>query len=222
MPVIADIHLTLSVDELLRCQGRAAERLEVKALAQWAIDEAKRLANPAVVYEWFPVQAVEGETARIGDALLHIGPHADLLAAAREAFVSVCTIGPALEEQVQVLLAGERLFEAYLLDTAGVLSLGSAGEPLRRIVEEEAASRGWGIGLALSPGSLVGWTISDQKVLCSLLDLNAIGVKLTPAGILSPQKSAAALVSIGPDYKAQRVGSTCGFCELRDTCWCRH
>jgi hypothetical protein len=222
MPVIADFRLALSIDELLRYQGRAAERPEVKALAQWAIDEAQRLATPAMAYEWFPVHAVEGETARIGDALLHLGPHADLLAPAREAWVSVCTIGSALEEQVETLLAGERLFEGYLLDAVGVMALAATAEPLRHIVEKEAARRGWGVSLVLSPGSLVGWTISDQKVLCALLDLRAIGVNVTVAGILAPQKSGTGLVGIGPDYKTQCVGSACQFCALRHTCWRRH
>ena len=222
MPVIADFHPALSVDALLHQQGRAAERPEVKVLAQWAIDEAQRLAAPAVVYEWFPVNSVEGGTARVGDALLHLGPHADLLAPAREALVSVCTIGKALEEQVQILLADDRLFESYLLDTAGVIALGAAGEPIGRIVEEEAARRGWGVSRALSPGSLAGWTINDQTALCALLDLTAIGVVVTAAGILSPHKSGSGLVGIGPDYTAHCVGSTCQLCELRHTCQFRH
>jgi len=222
MPVIADFHPALSVDALLHHQGRAAERPEVKVLAQWAIDEAQRLAAPAIAYEWFPVHAVEGGTARVGDALLHLGPHADLLAPAREALVSVCTIGKALEEQVQILLADDRLFESYLLDTAGVIALGAAGEPIGRILEEEAARRGWGVSRALSPGSLAGWTINDQKALCALVDLPAIGVAVTAAGILSPQKSGSALIAIGPEYTAHCVGSTCQFCELRHTCQFRH
>jgi len=222
MPVIAGFQFSLSVDELLRYQGRVAERPDVKALTQWAIDEAQRLATPAMVYEWFAVHAVEGETARIGDALLQLGPHADLLAPAREALVGVCTIGPALEEQVQALLADERLFEGYLLDAAGVIALAAIVEPMRCIVEEEAARRGWGVSLVLSPGSLVGWTIGDQKVLCTLLDLSAIGVAVTVAGILAPQKSGSGLIAIGPDYEAQCVGSTCHLCTLRHTCWRRH
>ena len=222
MPAIANFPFVLSVDELLRHQGRAAERPEVKVLAQRAIDEAQRLAAPAVVYEWFPVHAVEGGTAQIGDALLHLGPHADLLAFACEALVSVCTIGKALEERVQTLSADNRLLESYLLDTAGVIALGAAGEPISRIVEDEAARRGWGISRALSPGSLAGWTISDQKALCALLDLTAINVTVTAAGILSPHKSGSGLIGIGPDYTARHTGSTCQFCELRRTCQFRH
>ena len=222
MPVIANFPFVLSVDELLRHQGRAAERPEVKVLAQWAIDEAQRLAAPAIVYEWFPVHAVEGGTAQIGDALLHLGPHADLLAFACEALVSVCTIGKALEERVQTLLAEGRLFEGYLLDTAGVIALGVSGEPLRCVVEEEAVRRGWGVSPALSPGSLPGWTINEQRTLCELLDLSAIGVAITDAGILSPQKSGAGLVGIGPDYAAKRIGSTCHLCRIRNTCQFRH
>jgi hypothetical protein len=222
MPVIANFPLALSVDELLRHQGQAAERPEVKDLAQWAIDEAQRLATPAIAYEWFPVHAVEGGSVQIGDAILHIGIHADLLAFACEALVSVCTIGKALDERVQTLVADNRLFESYLLDTAGVIALGAAGEPISRIIDEKAARRGWGVSRALSPGSLVGWTISDQKALCALLDLTAIGVAVTAAGILTPQKSGSGLVGIGPDYTAKCAGSTCQFCELRHTCQFRH
>ena len=56
--MIADFHLARSVDELLRYHRMPAERPDVKAFAQWAIDQAQRLATPAMVYEWFPVQAV--------------------------------------------------------------------------------------------------------------------------------------------------------------------
>lgn len=222
MPVIANLHPVLSVDDLLHSQGQAAERPEVNELAHWAIDEAQRLVTPAIVYEWFPVQALDSETVQVGDALLHLGPHADLLAPAREALVSVCTIGPALEERVQTLLAEERLFEGYLLDTAGIIALAISGEPLRCVAEEEAISRGWGTSPALSPGSLAGWTINEQRTLCALLDLSAIGVAITDAGILSPQKSGAGLVGIGPDYTAKCVGSTCHLCRLRYTCQFRH
>jgi len=222
MPVIANLHPALSLDDLLHFLGQAAERPKVNELARWAIDEAQLLVTPAVVYEWFPVRALDGERVQVGDALLHLGPHADLLAPAREALVSVCTIGSALEERVQTLLAEGRLFEGYLLDTAGVIALGVSGEPLRCVVEEEAVRRGWGISPALSPGSLPGWTISEQRTLCALLDLSAIGVSITDAGILSPQKSGAGLVGIGPDYAAKRIGSTCHLCRLRNTCQFRH
>lgn len=222
MPVISDFHPSLSASDLLRHQGQAAEQPYVRALAQWATDEAQRLASPAVVYEWFPVRALDSERVQVGDALLHLGQHADLLAPAREALVSVCTIGSALEGRVQTLLAEGKLFEGYLLDTAGVIALGVSGEPLRCVVEEEATRRGWGTSPALSPGSLPGWTINDQRTLCALLDLGAIGVTITDAGILSPQKSGAGLVGIGPDYTATCVGSTCHLCRLQYTCQFRH
>jgi len=222
MPVIENFHPALSIDELLRFQGRAAERPEIKGLAQWAIDEAQQLATPAVVYEWFPVHVVENGTVQIGDAVFNIGLHADLLAFACEALVHVCTIGKALEERVQTLLADNRLLESHLLDTAGIIALGTVGEPIRRIVEEEAARRGWGVSCAMGPGSLAGWTISDQKALCSLVDLTAIGVAITVSGILKPQMSGSGLIGIGPDYKAHCVSSTCQFCRFQNTCQFRH
>jgi hypothetical protein len=222
MPVLKDIEIHISIDDLLRAQGSAAQRPAVRETAQWAIGEAQRLAEPAAVWALLPVHQVDGERARVGEAWLRVGPHADLLAPARQALVSVVTIGPALEEEVRRLVQGGNLLESFMLDSAGVLALAAVGDSLRRLAENLAAQRKWGVSLALAPGSLVGWPIHDQKALCSLLDLAAIGVILNSSQVLVPHKSASRLVGLGPDYTARQVESACRFCPQRETCWRRH
>jgi hypothetical protein len=222
MPVLKDIEIHVSIDELLRAQGSAAQRPAVREAARWAIAEAQRLAEPAAVWDLLPVLQMDGERARVGKAWLHLGPHADLLASASQALVSVGTIGPALEAEARRLVQEGNFLEGFMLDSAGVLALAAVGDSLSRLAETLAAQREWGVSLALAPGSLVGWPVHDQKALCSLLDLAAIGVILNSSQVLVPHKSASRLVGLGPDYTARQVESACRFCPQRETCWRRH
>jgi hypothetical protein len=222
MPILKDIKLHISIDELLRAQGSAAQRPAIYETARWAIAEAQRLAEPAAVWALLPVHQVDGERARVGEAWLRVGSHADLLAPARQALVSVATIGPALEAEERRLVQEGSLLEGFMLDSAGVLALAAVGHSLSRLAEALAAQREWGVSLALAPGSLVGWPVYDQKALCSLLDLAAVGVTLNSSQVLVPHKSASRMVGLGPGYTARQVKSACRFCPQRETCWRRH
>jgi hypothetical protein len=222
MPVLNNIEMHISIDELLRAQGSAAQRPAVCEAARWAIAEAQRLAEPTAVWALLPVHQVDRERAHVDGTWLCIGPHADLLARARQALVSVATIGPALEEEARCLVQEGSLLEGFMLDSAGVLALAAVGDSLSRLAEALAAQREWGVGLALAPGSLVGWPVHDQKALCSLLDLAAVGVTLNSSQVLVPHKSASRLVGLGPGYTARQVESACRFCPQRETCWRRH
>jgi hypothetical protein len=135
--------------------------------------------------------------------------------------VGVITIGPHLEKRVHELQTSSESLQSYLLDSAGVVALGAAGETLRCLAEDAAAEEDWGVSPSLSPGSLVGWPLKGQRELCSLLDLDQIGVQLSSHNVLVPHKSASGLVGLGPGYQSNKVGSVCKYCALKDTCWRR-
>lgn len=184
--------------------------------------------QPAALYDWFDVCSVEGPQVRLSsstepdvEVLLYLGPKADLLAPAERVLVSVGTIGPALEQRVRDLQAAGENLKAYLLDSAGVVALGAVGEAVRCLAEETAADLGWGVSPSLSPGSLVGWPLQGQRDLCALLPLDSIGVQLNGHSVLTPHKSASALIGLGPGFESTRVGSTCRYCALQKTCWRR-
>jgi hypothetical protein len=198
--------------------------------AEAAIALGATLWQPAALYDWFDVQAVDGEHVHLTSntirkyqksAVLHLGPKAYLLAPAERVLVSVCTIGPALEQRVHELQAGRDALAGYLLDSAGVVALSAVGEAVRCLAEEAAAERGWGVSPSLSPGSLVGWPLTGQRELCTLLPLDEIGVQLNAHCVLEPHKSVSALIGLGPGYESSHVGSVCKYCALQDTCWRR-
>lgn len=232
MPILTNIPVTLTADEVLaarRRPGRGIRPALVQA-AEEAVALGQTLWQPSAVYDWLDVQAVEGEQVTLtmdarldsASAVLRLGPKADLLAPARQVLVSVATIGPALERKVRELEAAGEHVLAFLLDSAGVLALGAAGEALHCLVQDAAARQGWGVSPSLSPGSLVGWPVQGQRDLCALLPLDEIGVQLNAHCVLVPHKSASGLVGLGPGYPEHRVGSVCKYCDLAGTCWRRH
>ncbi len=220
--VVRGIPLAISLDELLRVSRDAVNQPAIRAAAEWAIARALELAEPAGVYRWVPVERLDGGVLILeGGHALHIGEKADLLQPSQEVLVFAETIGPWLEEEVQACFREGRALEGYLLDCAGVLALACAGNYFRRMAEEEAARRGWGVSLFTAPGSLAGWSLHGQRELCALLDLEAIGVTLSPSCVLQPGKSASGLIGIGPGFRDRKVASPCRFCQIAETCWRR-
>jgi hypothetical protein len=240
MPILTNIPVTLTPEEILATGGRRRVQPGLLRDAEEAIALGQTLWRPAAVYEWFDIIDLSGEDVILcpssldgspvasapsgspGQAvMLRLGPKADLLAGARRALVAVGTIGPGLETHVHELQAARESLKSYLLDSAGVVALGAVGEALRCLAEEAAAVRRWGVSPALSPGSLVGWPLIGQRDLCGLLPLADIGVHLNGYCVLEPHKSFSSLIGLGPDFSSRKVGSVCKYCNLKDTCWRR-
>ena len=223
MPILRDVAISLTVEELLAAQGRNEHQPGLVAAADETIALGQTLLDPAAVYDEFEVHSVAGERVElvVDGAGLAVGPKADLLAPAQQLLAAVYTIGPALEARVSELYRmGEPLL-SYMLDCVGVMALGMVGERLRRLAEERAAGHGWGVSPALSPGSLVGWPVQGQRELCALLPLAEIGVRLNEYCVLVPHKSVSMVIGLGSGYESHEVGSVCHYCVLQDTCWRR-
>lgn len=246
MRILRNLPIALDPEEILLAQFLGRRRSFSPPLlssAQRAIDSSEELVEPAAVYDEFLVLGFEGEEVALAEVStevpteasspgnsispgveigrLRVGPKIDLLRPARRVMVSVDTIGPALEKRVEALQKSGEVLDAYMLDSVGVVALGGVGEALRELAEQRAAELGWGVGAALSPGSLVGWDHRGQRDLCALLPLDAIQVQLNDHCVLEPHKSASMLIGLGPDYPSSRVGSVCRYCSLADTCWRR-
>lgn len=237
MPILQDVTITFTAEELLAAQGRNEGRPGLVASTEEAIALGQTLFAPVAIYDEFEVRGVAGERVELavdaasltGSAGLTVGPKAHLLAPAKRLLAAVYTIGPALEARVGELQRAGELLLSYMLDCAGVMALGLVGERVRRLAGEQAAAAsshvrsggGWGVGPALSPGGLVGWPVQGQRELCALLPLADIGVQLNRYCVLEPHKSVSLVIGLGPGYESHEVGSVCRYCTLRDTCWRR-
>jgi hypothetical protein len=223
MPILQDLEIRLTAEQLLAEGGQGRQRPSLLAAAEEAATLSQSLLAPLALYDEFETRSVHDELLELADGQpsLSVGPKADLLAPAETVQIAVYTIGEALETTVgELMRSGEPLL-SYMLDCAGVLALGAIGEHMRVLTEERAAERGWGVSPALSPGSLVGWSLTGQRELCSLLPIADIGIRLSEYCVLEPHKSVSVLIGMGAGYDAHEVGSVCRYCSLRDRCWRR-
>lgn len=228
MPQLPPVEIEVTGEEVLKAlrRGRTPSPDMLKQ-AEKAVETARSLWQPAGVYEWFSVSALNGATVDIHHknssrtATLKVGFHSDLLQHADRVMISIFTIGNALDDTVHRLNQEGAYLESYLLDSVGVVGLGKVGEAVRRMAETAAAERDWGVSANLSPGSLKGWDISGQQTLCGLLPVRDVGISITPEHLLKPFKSVTSVIGMGPNYTARKVGSVCRFCHNAPTCWRR-
>lgn len=226
MKILTDMAITLHAEDVIRSYGGESNKNKT-----WLTREARRsvrlassLIEPAIGYRFLALESVENEAVALADeltgerVLLQVGRHIDLLCHAGMAMIALYTIGSSLETTVGELHRKNRFLESYLLDCSGLLALELVAEEVKRIAEEEAKGRQWGLSGALSPGGLEGWDITGQGTLCSLLQPEKIGVSVSETNVLHPFKSVTMLIGLGPMYTANKVGSTCRFCRLRATC----
>lgn len=228
MAIQRDIPIDVSAEEVMKALSRGKRDAAWMAEpAREALKRATHLFAPVIVYEWAVVEGVQEEHVRVAipdtgrSADLHVGPHANLMAKAKAALVSVNSIGQPLDDAVHELNASGEALGAYLLDCVGVVALSKVADAAAAMAEERAAAEGWGVGARLAPGSLVGWNTDRQSEICALLPLESAGLSLTDSGLIIPFKSASGMIGLGPDFKRKKVGSVCGLCSLKETCWRR-
>lgn len=228
MAIRRDIPIDMTASEVMKALSHGERDTSWMATpARDALDRALDLLDPVVVYDWVEVRGVEGETVRVrtgnarGETHLHLGPHANLMEAARTALVSVNSIGQRLDDAVSDLNRKGDALAAYLLDCVGVVALSKVSDAASRMAEAKAETEGWGVGDRLSPGSLAGWDTAGQFEICGLLPLKAASISLTGSGLILPFKSASGMIGLGPGFKNKTVGSVCRLCSLKENCWRR-
>lgn len=150
--------------------------------------------------------------------LLNLGCSARFLEPARIVIAGAYTAGSEIEKAAACAVKEQRYLDSYIIEQAGLALLGKTAETVNGEIEKIAADLSWGVGPLLSPGSIHGWNLSDQPVLCSCLPIKNIGVVCGENGVLSPFNSLSFLIGIGPEYGEEKVGSPCEVCTNRGKC----
>ena len=223
MPVIRNIRLSLKTNELLRRQGiREYSRLrpEIKSLIREVLASmrSERLLEPAIAYEIYSIREVrDAQVFLEGNVALDGRMLASLLAKAEELVAVVCTIGPRLENRVTEYFGQEEPVRGLLLDGVGSAAVDSLIQEICKLMMREAPSRGYQASSPLGPG-MSGFPISEQWPLFQLVPAQEIGVRLTPSGVMLPQKSASMVIGLGPQMATWTQAEGCARCNLRKTC----
>jgi hypothetical protein len=182
MPVLDDIKITLSADEVgrvLRIRDGSGENI------RGLLDEARPLLRPRALFRDVRIGRREQDSLEIGGVrfrsrvLVHNLEGTDLV------FPFVLTVGGELESAASA--AGDLLKQFYLESIAD-LALSAAAERLKEHIQGLFGLTTLGM---MDPGSLEDWPIAEQAPLFALLGdtEGRLGVRLTDSLLMVPRKS---------------------------------
>ncbi|OPL13558.1 MAG: hypothetical protein AVO38_13160 [delta proteobacterium ML8_D] len=100
----------------------------------------------------------------------------------------VATIGTIIEEEINGLIAQNRLSEAYVLDAMGSVAVEDMVEQFHQCRRAPFFSEDKSVTLRFSPG-YCDWPVTEQKKLFSLFDSEPPGIELLDSCLMQPRKS---------------------------------
>jgi len=183
--------------------------------------------KPVALFQWFKFEIDKKKklgriTQKSGNfTYIDLGDSIKFLEQAKYVMGSTYSIGQYLDIESANASSKGNLLEAYLIDLIGLTALEKTGDIVKKNAENQARNLGWGVSPFLSPGSVHGWKLEEQKILCSLLPIGRINVNIKNDTVLFPLKSIAAVIGIGPGYNSSEVGSTCDVCSKKNQCQMR-
>lgn len=199
MPVVRDIQIKIPREEVLRLLRHNEKTTvldkRIEGLINDLIKEGKKLAIPKAVYRNF---WVKGTRER---AIILEGSDFDLLGKnithhlwnAEGVTLFTATIGPKLENRIEVLTKKTNMANAVILDAVGSVAIESAVAYINELVNEKARQSGYKTVKRFSPG-YGDWHLKEQKGLLKLLNARAIGISLSKGYEMQPQKSVSGVI----------------------------
>ena len=217
--LLDNLPVSLDIDDVLRGQGADPAKASPSLIrvATEALEEARPLLNPAVLYGTLPVTGYRHDQVTFKGGAFSGPLVARALAGAAGLTMAVCTIGPALEKRSDELMSN--LMQALALDGAGTAAIEKLSRQLVEIIRADAEKNGLKTGMKINPGQ-EGWPIEQQQVLFSLIPAEKIGVRLTESSLMLPRKSVSFVIGSGEEMCAESV--PCDFCSKRERCRWRH
>ena len=107
--------------------------------------------EPVILYDLFPVEEVRPGEVVLREARLRSKGVAKLWAQAQEVALILCTIGPALDEQVSAYFVASDPLRGLVLDAIGTAALEELAEEACHLIAEVAKGKGWEASAPLSP-----------------------------------------------------------------------
>ena len=221
MPVINNIPLTMSTEQVLRRQGiQDSLKLQphLTVLLRELLSTVNELLEPAIVYELYSITEVRHDRLRLENGTALYGSLLpSLLTQVKELGVAVCTIGPHLEEKVTSYFGRNEPLRGLILDGIGSTAVDCLAQKACQFMNREALSCGHKASSPLSPG-MSGWPVSEQWHLFQLVPAEQIGVHLTSSAMMVPRKSISMVIGIGPAMPTWKQAEVCDRCGLKETC----
>ena len=200
----------------------------IQEIFHQAMEIGQTILEPAACYDIFQTERATSSSVEVdGRVSFESQDLAHRHQEARELAVFITTIGPSLEEQVRKLLLSGKSAVGYVLDVFGSAAVEVVAFKVRELIQDYALSTGY---QAMTHGFCIGkdcpaytdcggaiiywwspgygdWDTREQKKLFTLVDGSHIGVHLGETYMMTPRKSYACVLPIGP--QAEKSPNKC-------------
>lgn len=217
------IEVTLSREEILRRLPLATPAFAARpagALVAGLLEriDAERLIAPRAAFRCIGVRrgGQLGIDLEDGSAFEFARP-APQWSRAESAVVAVWSLGPGVSRAIAAAFERRKGLQALLLDEIASLLVFRLGEVLFERLRQRFAAQGLGMGRPFAPGDGVLALAAQARVL-ALAGAGRIDVGLGQGGVMSPLKTASAVVAVGRRVRRPRHAAACADCASRARC----
>ena len=155
------------------------------------MQEAAGLIEPMGCCEDFDVNDVSDAGVELDGFKIQSRDVAELLRNCGRATLFAVTIGKGIEKRTEELK--DRPAEALIFDAIGSEATEALAEQANSVISKRAEDSGYETTRRFSCG-YGDWILENQKKIAEILNIEEIGITLTEAGLMVPQKSVTALL----------------------------
>lgn len=208
---IEDIQVDLSLDRVFETPpfptwtsatySRARLEEPVRRLAP----AVQRAVDPRAMYGIFPIEETD---------IRDYDPPAPVLEASH-----VCTLVVTVGNCQASRPGSEPVFDEMVRDALENAALTIAKERVATDIREQANEDGWNTTRLFSPGSgNVDWAVEHSAFVFETLPASEIGVSISEAGLIRPNKSVSSVIGLGPEIEQAPALFTCEGCPRIPDC----
>jgi len=218
-PVIRFLPGTISAapEEVVRYLAASRYKADAKMydLLPATIEQAIHLSSPVFVYRLNRVTALDTSGRLIMESGLFLEvPQDERHPDTRYLASCVCSLGAALENACRRLTHRGRLFQAMLLDAAGVSLLDALANKSHELLSQRARGMQLFAGCPFGPG-YQDMPMETQSLLFQLVDASAIQVTLNESLVMEPMKSLSFFVRLSARENRRGPTVKCRRCNLK-------
>lgn len=197
--LVKDIPIKIPREEVLRLLKHKKETTiidqKISNLINHLIEEGKQLSEPKAIYADYLVSSVgEHSVVLEGSGFDILGKSAaHHLWNAKKVTLFIATIGPKVERRINDLTKDGNITNAAILDAVGSAAVESVVNFINEQTDTRAREAGFKIINRFSPG-YGDWELKEQKRLLHQLNASQIGVALTDAHLMQPEKSVSGVI----------------------------
>lgn len=195
-------------------------RPEIREIFKRVIEEVgPPLLEPAACYDIFPIKKVTSSSVEVDDVSFDSQDLALRQRGAKELAAFIVTAGARVGEEAEKLIQSGDSVLGYMLDMFASAAVDTLAYKVREIIQDHVRPRGYQAithdicigkkcpayrdcaGVVVhwwSPG-YGDWSALENRKIFSIVDGNQVGIQVRESGMMTPRKSYACAMPLGPE-----------------------